>query len=127
MDSNAALIRLKEFQIDGQRRKIAQIQIMIAEFERLAADLDREIQAEERRSGNRNPTHFAYSTYAKAARQRRDNLKRSTEELELQRDAARRTLAEAIEDLDAMSAAHSTVTDAMRAGGQNRSDLTRAS
>ena len=54
---------------------------MIAEFERMATDLDREIKAEQDRAGIHDPGHFAYPTYAKAAMNRRENLKRSADEL----------------------------------------------
>jgi hypothetical protein len=66
----------------------------------VAAGLDREIEAEETRSGNSDPTQFAYSTYAKAARQRRDNLKHSIAGLKQQLDAARKTLADAVEEFE---------------------------
>jgi hypothetical protein len=55
-------------------RHVLQIQRMIAEFERLAADLDRDVRVEEERTGIRDPKNFAYSTLAKAAAQRRANL-----------------------------------------------------
>ena len=58
-------------------RHILQIQRMIAEFERLAADLDRDVRVEEERTGIRDPKSFAYSTLAKAAAQRRANLAHS--------------------------------------------------
>ena len=47
MKSRETLIRLKKFQVDEKRRKVAQIEAMIAEFERIATDLDREIKAEQ--------------------------------------------------------------------------------
>ncbi len=50
----------------------------------MAADLDREILIEQERAGNHDPAHFAYPTYAKAATLRRDNLKRSADELRVQ-------------------------------------------
>jgi len=103
MDSHAALVRLKEFQIDGHRRKAAQIQTMIAEFERLAAELDHEIRIEQDRSGIHDPTHFAYSTYAKAARQRRDNLRQSAAELKIKLDDAKQALAEAFEKIEVVA------------------------
>ena len=103
MDSRAALVRLKEFQIDAHRRKVAQIQIMVAEFDRLAAELDREIRVEETRSGISDPAHFAYPTYAKAALQRRNNLRRSTAELKQQLDAEKTALAEAIEEFESVA------------------------
>lgn len=111
MESHAALMRLKEFQIDGHRRKVAQIRTMIADFDRFAADLDREIHAEETRAGNHDPAHFAYPTYAKAARARRDNLKRSTGELSAQLEAESKALADAVEELQAMTPAPMPVAE----------------
>jgi flagellar protein FliJ len=99
MKSHEALLRLKTFQVDDKRRKVAQIEGMIAEFERMATDLDREIQVEQDRAGIHDPTHFAYPTYAKAAMQRRENLKRSADELKVQLDDAKAALGEAFEDL----------------------------
>jgi flagellar export protein FliJ len=99
MKSRETLIRLKRFQLDEKRRRVAQIEGMIAEFGRMAADLDREVAAEEQRSGIADIAHFAYSTYAKAARTRRDNLKRSADELKTQLEDAQAELGEAFEAL----------------------------
>src|ERR1700752_1432949 len=99
MKSRETLIRLRKFQVDEKRRKVAQIEAMVAEFERMATDLDREIQVEQDRAGIHDPTHFAYPTYAKAAMQRRENLKRSADELKVQLDDAKAALGEAFEDL----------------------------
>jgi flagellar protein FliJ len=99
MKSRETLIRLKKFQVDEKRRKVAQIEGMIAEFERMAADLEREIKSEQDRAGIHDPGHFAYPTYAKAAMQRRDNLQRSADELRLQLEAATAALAEAFEEM----------------------------
>ena len=99
MKSRDSIIRLKKFQVDEKRRKVAQIEAMIAEFERIATDLDREIQSEQERTGIHDPAHFAYSTYAKAAIGRSENLKRSAEELIGQLDRARTALQESFEEL----------------------------
>ena len=99
MKSRDTLIRLKKFQVDEKRRKVAQIEAMIAEFERIATDLDREIKTEQDRAGIHDPSHFAYPTYAKAAMQRRENLKRSADELKVQLDDAKAVLGEAFEEL----------------------------
>ena len=99
MKSRETLIRLKKFQVDEKRRKVAQIETMIAEFERMAADLEREIKVEQDRAGIHDPAHFAYPTYAKAAIARRENLKRSSDELRTQLEDAKLALAEAFEDL----------------------------
>ena len=73
--------------------------MMIAEFERMAADLDREIKIEQDRAGIHDPAHFAYPTYAKAAMARRENLTRSAEDLKAQLDDAKNALADAFEEL----------------------------
>lgn len=99
MKSRDTFLRLKRFQAEEKRRRTVQIESMIAEFERMAGDLDREISQEEARSGINDPGHFAYPTYAKATRQRRDNLRRSADELRMQLDDARADLDAALEDL----------------------------
>jgi len=99
MKSRESLIRLKKFQVEEKRRKVAQIETMTAEFERMACDLDREIAAEQERAGIHDPGHFAYPTYAKAAMTRRDNLRRSAQELRTQLDDAKAVLGEAFEEL----------------------------
>jgi flagellar protein FliJ len=99
MKSRDTLIRLKKFQVDERRRKVAQIESMIAEFERMASDLDREIKSEQERAGIHDPGHFAYPTYAKAAMTRKENLKRSADELKVQLDDAKAALGEAFEEL----------------------------
>ena len=63
MKSRETLIRLKKFQVDEKRRQVAQIEGMIAEFERMAGDLEREITSEQDRAGIHDPAHFAYPTY----------------------------------------------------------------
>jgi len=99
MKSRETLIRLKKFQVDEKRRRVAQIEGMIAEFDRIAGDLEREIKTEQDRAGIHDPAHFAYPTYAKAAMQRRENLRRSVSELRTQQDEAQAALGEAFEEL----------------------------
>ena len=99
MKSRETLIRLKKFHVDEKRRRVAQIETMIAEFDRMAVDLEREISTEQERAGISDPSHFAYPTYAKAAIQRRENLKRSADELKVQLDDAKASLGEAFEEL----------------------------
>lgn len=97
--SRDAAIRLKRFQVDEKRRKLAQIDTMISEFKRMATDLEREIETEEARAGITDRGHFAYPTYARAAIQRRDNLLQSAEDLGRQLDDARGELEGALEEL----------------------------
>lgn len=76
-----------------------QIEMMIAEFQRMADDLGREIATEERRAGITDPAHFAYPTYARAVAQRRDNLFQSVTDLQQQLGDAAADLDEALSEL----------------------------
>jgi flagellar FliJ protein len=99
MKSRDTLLRLKRFQADEKRRRVTQLEMMIAEFNRMAGDLDREIAAEEQRARISDPSHFAYPTYARAARSRRDNLLSSIEELRGQQEEANARLDEALAEV----------------------------
>jgi flagellar export protein FliJ len=96
---NRSLIRLKKFQVDEKRRQVTQIEMMIADFERMATELDQQIEIEHQKTGISDIAHFAYSTFAKAARDRRDNLLESAENMRGQLETAQDALAEAIEEL----------------------------
>ncbi|KHJ55934.1 flagellar export protein FliJ [Aureimonas sp. OT7] len=89
------LVRLARFKVGEKRRQVEQLDMMMAEFERMAAELDAQIASEERRSGLTDTNHFAYPTFAKAARVRRDNLMNSVRDLKSQLAAARLALEEA--------------------------------
>lgn len=99
MKSRDSLVRLKRFQVDEKRRRVAQIESMAADFLRIAADLEREIVSEEQKAGIADPLHFAYPTYARAARARRENLVRSAAELKEQLSDAKGQLDEANAEL----------------------------
>lgn len=99
MKSRETLIRLKRFQVEEKRRRVVQLETMIAEFDRMAHELDLQVQVEQNRSGIHDITHFAYPTFAKAARLRRDNLVASTNDLKAQLEEAREALAAAFDDL----------------------------
>src|ERR1700751_2045898 len=75
-------------QMEGQvvdlRRRIPILKRLIADCDRLAADLDKEVRNEEDRVRIYDPANAAYSIYAKATASRRDNLRRSADELRAQ-------------------------------------------
>ena len=94
-----SLIRLKKFEVDEKRRQVMQIEMMIADFERMAGELDQQIEIEQTKTGISDVAHFAYSTFAKAALSRRDNLLNSANDMKGKLEAAQDALAEALEDL----------------------------
>ena len=99
MKSRDTLIRLRRFQVDEKRRRVTQIEMMMADFQRMAVELDREVAVEEARAGITDVGHFAYPTYARAAATRRDNKIQSAQALEGQLAEAKAELGEAFEEL----------------------------
>ena len=83
-------LRLKRFEVADRERKVSSMEMMVSEFKHMASDLMLQITAEEERTGIRDCGHFAYSTFAKSARLRRNNLLNSLEDLKIKLDAARR-------------------------------------
>ena len=102
MKSRDSAVRLKRFEANEKACKVADLAHMIREFEQMAVDLDRQISAEEDRTGVKDIAHFNYSTFAKAADQRRANLRASIEGLVAKLDAAVRERDAAQADLDAV-------------------------
>jgi flagellar protein FliJ len=86
------LNRQRELAIETTRRRVAQIESMIADFDRMADAIGGDIQAEEQRTRIHDQANFAYSTFARALIQRRDNLNRSISELKRQLTDARAAL-----------------------------------
>ena len=104
MKSRETAIRAKRFEVDEKARKAADLEHMIREFENMAADLTRQINAEEDRTGVKDSAHFAYSTFAKSANQRRENLLASAAELRAKFEAALKERDEAAEQFTRASA-----------------------
>lgn len=94
MKARNSLLRLKAFQVKEKKRQLQQLQLMMDEFSRMSDELKRQIEAEEQKTGITDPEHFAYSTFAKSARQRAENLSVSVQDLLEQRNVAEAELAE---------------------------------
>lgn len=120
MKPRETALRLKRFEADEKARKVADIELMIREFEAIASDLDRQIQAEEERTGIKDPAHFSYSTFAKSASARRENLRSSAGELKLKLEAAIKDRDEAADQLTRAATAEPRETD--RAPGRRRGE-----
>jgi hypothetical protein len=115
-------MKLKRFEAEEKRRKVADIEAMIHEFEQMAADLDRQIAGEEERTGIRNEAHFAYSTFARAAAQRRDNLRASVAGLREKLELAVAVRDEAVAELEVATTAEERGTDRPRRVNRDAGD-----
>ncbi len=103
MKSRETALRLKRFEAQEKARKVRGLEQMIRDFEVMAVDLERQVNAEEERTGVKDAGHFNYSTFAKAASQRRDNLRTSIEDLKQQLEAAMRERDEAGQEAEEAS------------------------
>lgn len=124
MKSRENLVRLKQFQMNEKRRQVTQLDMMIAEFDRMAAELEAQIASEEHKSGIADENHFAYPTFAKAARLRRDNLRNSQNELIQQKEQAEAACAEAEAELAKAEALESREPKSRAADGSASPVLT---
>jgi flagellar protein FliJ len=111
MKTRDAALRAKRFDMTEKGRKVASMETMVADFEHMANDLMRQITAEEERTGVRDCAHFAYSTFAKAARLRRGNLLESVADLKAKLDAARREHEEVVNELKKLEPAAARDSD----------------
>ncbi len=118
MKPRETALRLKRFEAEDKARKVDDLERMIRDFETIAGDLDRQIQAEEDRTGIKDPAHFAYSTFAKSASARRDKLRASTDELKAKLEAAQEERELALEQLT--RALSGETGEAERAGSRRR-------
>lgn len=103
MKAREAAQRLKKFEAEEKGRKVAELEQMIYEFDQMANELARQVEAEEERTGIHDSAHFAYSTFARSAAQRRENLLVSLASLQAQLEVAMAARDEAyaeIEDAD---------------------------
>ena len=89
----------QRFEYDEKRQQVNDLEMMIADFRRMANDLDQQIKIEQQAAGVSDVNHFAYPTFARAAITRRDNLRSSVAELEKRLDRARQEALEAFEQL----------------------------
>ena len=89
----------QRFEYDEKRQQVNDLEMMIADFRRMANDLDQQIKIEQQAAGVSDINHFAYPTFARAAITRRDNLRASVAELEKRLDRAREEALEAFEQL----------------------------
>ncbi len=99
MPSRQRNFRSRRFEVEERQQKVADIEAMIEDFTRVADELERQLRYEEQRSGIADPKHFAYPIYAKAARQRRDNLLESIRDLTVKLEEERAGLEQAREAL----------------------------
>ncbi len=99
MKSQNSLIQRCRFEVNERRQVVAEIESMMGKYKQNVVDLEHQIEFEQERSGVDDVNHCTYPPFAKAAIQRRDNLKNSVRKLESKLWEARDHWAEAYEEL----------------------------
>ena len=99
MKSHDSLIRLRKFEVDERRQKVADLEMMIEDFQMTASDLDRQVEVEQQRAGTDDVNDCRYPLWAKDAITRRARIVDSVNELEEKLDAARDELTSSFEEL----------------------------
>ena len=123
MKPRESALRLKRFEATERSRKVVDLETTIRSFEQMVTDLDRQIASEEDRTGVKDIAHFNYSTFAKAAVQRRDKLKTSIADLRAQLEAAILARDEAADTLAKAEAGEGRDSDVTRRRGERGSGV----
>ena len=95
MSSLDTLIKLHRWQLDEQRRKVAEIESLAGKLRAELQRLEAEEQFEQQVAGGSHEANFAYGGFAKALIDRRAKLRRSIAETEQQILEARAALTDA--------------------------------
>ena len=93
------LIRLHQWKVDEQRRKVTELEILSEQFETQVANLEADIDREGRTRGEDIESARAFSAFLAGSLQRRENLRGSIAELRQQISAAKDDLADAYREL----------------------------
>jgi flagellar protein FliJ len=126
MKARDQALKLKRFDVSEKARKAGDLESMIRDFESMVLDLERQIAAEEDRTGVRDANHFAYSTFAKAAAQRRENLVTSGADLRDKLSMAKSDHSRAVDELKALEASEIRDAERPRTRGRGRTERNTA-
>ena len=98
MSTLDSLIRLHRWQLDEQRRRVAELEALAAKLRGDVQRLDAEQTSEQEFAGRSPEASFGYGSYASALIERRRKLHQSLVDAEKQINAAREALAEAFQE-----------------------------
>jgi flagellar export protein FliJ len=82
MKSRNTLIKLHRFRVDEAKTRLSGLEAMRAEMERKSAELDAHLSEEARRATESDIGRFAYPSFARSIKERKERLAQSISELE---------------------------------------------
>lgn len=104
--SKASLLGRRQFEANEKKTKVALLRTMIMDFNSMIGQLEEQIAAEEDRTQINNPRHPAYSMFAKAATERRQNLLVSVAHTQSMLEVAERQFDQATTQLHDLDLTH---------------------
>lgn len=99
MKSRETLVKLHRFRADEAKTKLAGLESIRADMGRKVAELDSHLSEEGRRATENDIGRFAYPSFARSIRERKEKLASSIAEIERSIAEARIELQEAYQDL----------------------------
>ena len=99
MKRRDSLLRLKRFQVDEFKRRLATLDEMKADLERKLADLEESIEREKQRAKDSEIGRVAFPSFLQSIDVRRKNIRMTMKELERERASVQDELAAAYQDL----------------------------
>lgn len=99
MKSRDTLIKLHRFRADDAKSKLAGLESIKADLERKSHELDSHLSEEARRATENDIGRFAYPSFARSIRERKDNIAQSIAEIDRSIAEARIALHEAFQEL----------------------------
>jgi flagellar export protein FliJ len=100
------LIRVRQWELEEKRRKLADLEGLAAQLDEAIARLDDEVKMEQGIVQSSEEVNFAYAPYAAAAIERRRTLVASLEDVRQQVDAASQEVTIAYQELKKYEVAH---------------------
>ena len=99
MKSRDTLIKLHRFRADEAKSKLAGLESIRSDLERKMTELDSHLSEEARRATENDIGRFAYPSFARSIRERKDNIAQSIAEIERSIAEARIHVQEAFQEL----------------------------
>jgi len=105
MKRRDSILRLKRFQVDEFKRRLATLDEMKADLEKKLADLEDSVARERGRANDSDIGRLAFPSFLNSIEVRRKNIRATTKELEIARAAVQDDLTAAFQDLKSFEVA----------------------
>ena len=99
MKTRESLIRYRKWQVDEQRRKLGDLYAVAEDLERQAEQLEIRLAVEQDESSRSKDAAFIYPAFAQQMINRRDNIRKSRQEIEVEIVSSKEVLTSMFQEL----------------------------